>query len=1023
MTLSDLSIRRHVLAFMMSAVLVLFGAIGYRDIGNDRIPNVDLPIISVTTSLPGADPETVEASVTQFIERAVNTVPGIDNVTSISAPGAAVVNITFELDKDIDVAFSEVQTRVSASVGNLPDDAEAPVINKVEADARPVMWLSVQGDRTTQQLSEIARNTARPRLEQIAGVGEIRLGGSRNRRIRLELDVDSMNREGVTVGDVLAAVDREHVLSQGGFLVGGRQERMLQLDLEYHDTDELADLIVTRSDERLVRLRDVGDVVDGLTDFRQLARYRGEETVGLGIVKIAGANTVEVVREVRERVENDIRPLLPDGVDIRVSSDQSVFILNMIANLETTLIFAVLLAALVMWVFLKNLRSTLIIAASIPVSLLAVTAVMYFLGYTLNSMTMLAILLLIGLVVDDAIVVLENVWRHREQGVGDRMEAARVGANEVTFPVIASSLSLIAIFGSVIFMEGMIGRFFESFAVVVVFGIMASTFVALTLIPMLCSRFLSVPTHHGRIYHVLERMLRKLDDAYRATLDRVLKAPALTLMVCGILLLSSLWIVTRLGGEFSPDEDEGQFIVLMRAPLGSSIHYMDEKVGEVEAILAEKEEIDGFFAAVGLGQGGVNEAIAFVRLVPWDEREASQREIVARLNAEFRQIAGLRTFAASPSPLGGGRGEPLQLYVQGPDLEELTEVAQELSAEMSATEGMGRVDLDMHIDRPDLRLRVDRERANLMGLSTRDIVQAVNILVSGADIARFDDDFGGGERFRIRVKARDDQFQSAEDIRRIWVRGEDGRRIRLDAVADFEEAQGPAAITRYNLQYAAPIYASPEMPLGEAVEIVEGLAERVLPGGYGITMTGQAQELDRTVQAMALTFFVAVMLVYMVLGSQFNSFLQPILIMLSMPLAIMGALAGLWITGNTLNIYSMIGMVLLIGVVTKNSILLIDLTNQYRVKRELSAQDALRQACPVRLRPVLMTSLTLILAMVPAALDTGPGSQGNASLAITIISGMLVSTALTLLVVPAAYSLVEGRRERRRARSRERTAR
>ena len=1016
MTLPELSIRRHVLALMMSAVLVLFGAIGYRDIGNDRIPNVDLPIVSVTTSLPGADPETVEASVTQFIERAVNTVPGIDDITSISAPGSSVVNITFELDKDIDVAFSEVQTRVSERIANLPDDAEAPVVNKVEADAQPVMWLSVQGDRTTQQLTEIARNTARPRLEQIDGVGEIRLGGSRNRRIRIELDVDSMNREGVTVQDVLGSIEREHVLSPGGFLVGGRQERMLQLDLEYHDPDELAGLVVTRSDERLVRLGDVGDVVDGLADFRQLARYRGEETVGVGVVKIAGANTVEVISDVRERVDTEIRPLLPDGVDIRVSSDQSVFITNMIENLERTLVLAVILAALVMWVFLKNLRSTLIIAASIPVSLLAVTAVMFFFGYTLNSMTMLAILLLIGLVVDDAIVVLENVWRHREQGGADPMEAARVGANEVYFPVVASSLSLIAIFGSVIFMEGMVGRFFESFAVVVVFGIMASTFVALTLIPMLCSRFLRVPDQHGRVYLALERGFRAIDDAYRALLRRVLRRPGRALILGGLVVVSSVGVVPRLGGEFAPDEDEGQFVVSMRAPLGSSITYMDEKVAEVEAILGEQAEIDGYFAAVGLGSGGgVNEAIAFVRLAPWDERAASQQDIMDRLNAEFRDIPGLRVFTATPGLVGGGRGEPLQMHIRGPDPDELAHVAEELVGELNERGDMGRVDLDLQVDQPDLRLHVDRERAHLLGLSTRDIVQAVNILVSGADVARYDDDFGGGERFRVRVKGREDQFQTADDITRVWVRGEDGRRVRLDAVAELEESQSPAVVTRYNLQYAAPVYASPDMPLGEAVEVVEETAGRVLPAGFDVAMTGQAQEMDRTVSAMILVFFVAILLVYMVLGSQFNSFLQPVIIMLSMPLAIMGALLGLWLTGSSLNIYSMIGMVLLIGVVTKNSILLIDLTNQYRQKRGLAVTEALQEACPVRLRPVLMTSLTLILAMIPAALDTGPGSQGNSALAVAIIFGMLVSTALTLLIVPAAYALTEGRLERRRA--------
>ncbi len=1014
MTLSEFSIRRHVMALMMSAVMVLFGIIAYQDIGNDRVPNIDFPIISVSTSLPGADPDTVEASVTQFMERAVNTVPGIDNITSISSAGSSVVNITFDLDKDIDVAFSEVQTRVSEQVGNLPDDAESPVINKVEADAQPVMWLVVQGDRTIQQLTEFARTTIRPQLEQIAGVGEIRLGGSRNRRIRIELDVDAMNREGVTVGDVMAAVDREHVLAPGGFLVGGQQERMLRLDLEYHDPEELAELIVARSSERLVRLSDFSTVIDGLTDFRRLARFRGEESVGLGVVKIAGANTVEVVEEVRRRVEEDIRPQLPAGMELTVSSDQSVFITAMINNLERTLFLAVLLAGLVMWFFLKSLRSTFIIAASIPVSLLAVTAVMYFFGYTLNSMTMLAILLLIGLVVDDAIVVLENIWRHREQGENDPKKAAAIGANEVYSAVIASSLSLIAIFGSVVFMEGMIGRFFESFAVVVVFGVIASTFVALTLIPMLCSRHLHIPDTHGKVYHRLEAAFQWLDDGYRGLLRRALQIPGKVLLACGLVLVSTVWIVAQLGGEFAPDEDEGQFVVNMRAPLGASVHYMDDRVAEVEAILAEQEEIDTYFAAIGVGSSEVNEAIAFVRLKPWQGRSSSQQEIMERVDQAFADIAGVRIFTASPGLVGGQRGEPLQFYLQGPDVEELGEVSNQLLDRLSATDGMGRIDLDLRLDQPDLKLVVDRERAHLLGLNTREIVEAVNILIGGSDIARYDDDFGDGERFRIRLKGREDQFQTPGDISRIWVRNDEGERIRLDSVARFEEGQAPAVITRYNLQYAAPFYAAPDMPLADAVEQVEETAQDILPGGYSISLSGQAEELGRTVQAIIFLFIVAILLVYMVLGSQFNSYLQPIIIMLAMPLAMMGAFIGLWITGNSLNIFSMIGLILLIGVVTKNSILLIDLTNQYREKRGMRVDEALEAACPVRLRPVLMTSLTLILAMLPAALDTGPGSQGNTSLAVTIIFGMAVSTALTLLVVPAAYSLLEGRLERRK---------
>jgi hydrophobic/amphiphilic exporter-1 (mainly G- bacteria), HAE1 family len=1011
-SLPEFSIQRHVMAMMMSAVMLLFGIIGYQDIGNDRLPNIDFPIISVETSLPGADPEAVDANVTHFIVRAVNTIPGIDQINSSSVPGTSIVTITFDLDKDIDVAFSEVQTKVSQQIGNLPEDAEAPVIDKVEADALPIMWLSVRGDRTLQQLTEIARNTVRPRLEVISGVGEVRLGGSRNRRIRLELDVDRLNRENLTVQDVVQAVDREHVQLPGGFLVGGRTEQLLKLDLEYHDPEALGGLIIGERNGRLVRMRDVADVVDGLTDFRRLARLGGEESVGIGVIKIAGTNTVEIIDEVKRRVDEEIRPSLPPGVMLTITSDESVFINNMIANLERTLLLAVLLAALVMWLFLKNLRSTLIVAASIPVSLMAVVAVMYFFGFTLNSMTMLAILLLIGVVVDDAIVVLENIHRHRETGERNPMVAAVNGSNQVFFAVVASSLALISIFGPVIFMDGIMGRFFESFAVVVVFGIAASTFVALTLIPMLCSRYLHVPERHGRVYWALEHGFRRVDRFYRSILVIALRRPLKVMAGAALIVVPAIFLMWQIDGDFAPEEDEGQFVVNLRAPLGSSIHYTDGKLREVEAVLAEQAEIDTYFAAIGFGQAEANEAVVFVRMKHWDERDASQQEVMARVSERLDDIAGVRAFAATPSLIGGQRGEPLQFFLQGPEVGELSQLARELESRLGEESRLGRVDLDLRLDQPELRFQVDRERAHLLGLQTRDVVRAVNILIGGSDIARYDDDFGAGERFRIRIKGREDQFQRAEDINRIWLRSSNGERVRLDSVGWFEEATGPAVITRFNLQYSAPFYVDPLMPLGEATETVERIAAGLLPAGYSITLAGQAREFARTADAIIFVLVVAMLLVYMVLASQFNSYLQPVIVMLAIPLAGVGALFGLWITGQTLNIFSMIGMVLLMGVVTKNAILLIDLTNQCRRLHGMGIRAALLDACPIRLRPVLMTSLTLILAMLPAALDTGPGSAGNTALAVAIISGMLASTVLTLVVIPCAYQLAESRLER-----------
>ncbi|MDQ2068533.1 efflux RND transporter permease subunit [Natronospira bacteriovora] len=1016
MTLPEFSVKRHVMAFMMSAVLVLFGLIGYNDIGTDRLPDIDFPIISVVTVMPGADPDIIDASVTREIERAVNTVPGIDDLQSTSSPGTSVVTIVFNLDADIDVAFNEVQAKVREVVNRLPADAEDPIIQKVEADASPVMWLSLQGDRTLQQLSDYADNNIRRRLETISGVGDVIIGGGRERNIRVELDVVALAAERLTVQDVVNAFQAEHFQLPGGFLVGDQREHLIKLDMEFDDPDALGQMIIASREGHLVRLNDVAEIIDGLEDYRRLARFNKEPTIGIGVVKIAGTNTVEIVNEVRKRVDEEIRPQLPPGMRLTVSSDQSIFINNLIDNLERTLIIAIILAALVMWVFLKSIRSTLIIAASIPVSLLAVVAVIYFFGYTLNSMTMLAILLLIGVVVDDAIVVLENVYRHRETGTDDPVVAAVEGSNQVFFAIIASSLSLVSIFGPVIFMEGIIGRFFESFAVVVVFGIIASTFVALTLIPMLCARFLHVPRAHGKTYWVLENAFRRMDGFYRASLALALRHRVSVLLIALALVLPSFYLAGSLGGEFAPDEDEGQFVVSYRVPLGSSIEYSDRKLQEIEAIIAEQPEVDRFFAAIGLGQGGgqVNQGILFVRLKDYADREATQQEVMARVSERFQALSGVRAFAAPPSLIGGQRGEPLQFFLQGPDVDEVARLAREFEVRLNDEPGMGRVDLDLRLDQPELRLNVDRDAARLVGLSTFDVARSVNVLVGGIDVARYDDDFGGGERYDIRLKGREDQFRVIEDIERVQLRAANGELVRLDEVASLEEDIGPAVISRFNLEYSAAFFVDPEVPLGDAVDRVERLGEEFLPLGYSIAITGQAREFQRTITAILFVFAVAIILVYMVLGSQFNSFIQPVIVMLAMPLAITGAFVGLFITGQSLNIFSMIGMVLLIGVVTKNSILLIDLTNQYRDKRGLSVDDALKEACPIRLRPVLMTSLTLILAMVPAALDTGPGAQGNTALGVSIIFGMMASTLLTLVVIPSAYSLVENRLARSR---------
>ena len=1008
MTLPELSIKRHVLAFMLSAVLVLFGYISYQRIGMDRFPLIEFPIVSISTTLKGANPDIVDASITNVIETSINSVPGIEHIQSSSSPGVSVINITFNLDKKVDVAFNEVQAKVNQVLRRLPKDADPPVVAKVETNAMPIMWLALRGDRTQQQLNQYALNTIKKRLETINGVGEVRLGGRRDRTIRVNLLPAKMTAFKVTAQDINTAFANEHVQLAGGFLVGQKTENLIKLDLEFHRLDDLAKMIVAYRDGSPVRLKDIAEVEDGLADFRQLARFMGKTTIGLGIVKVTNTNTVAIVDAIKKRLETEIIPQLPPGMTLDVVSNDAIFIQEIVDSLKEHLIEGTLLASLIVWLFLRSMRSTLIIATAIPVSLMGAVAVIYFFGFTLNSLTMLALLLLIGVVVDDAIVVLENIFRHREEIDADPVTAAINGSHEVMFAVIAATLSLVSIFAPVMFLGGIIGQFFKSFAVVVTFGVLVSLFVSLTLTPMLCSRYLKVEKKHGKLYYVLDRFFHGMDNLYRYLLDKALrhrwKVVALTLVT----VVASSYFFINVGKTFVPEEDEGRFLVNLRTPLGSSIEYTDTRLRMVEELLFRHKEIVTEFALIGLGNAGqVNQATVVVRMAPRSERKIRQQDVIPVIRKELAQIPGVRAFAAPYPMIGGQRGEPLQFVINGPNLDEVGRLAKNLQQTLSSDSGLGRMDLDVQLDLPQLALNPDRTRIASAGLTTQDVALALNMLSGGVDIAKFNDVPGDGQRYDIRVKARDGEFRQPSDLNKVYLRSRDGSLVRLDTVASVKQILGPAIIGRFDLQYAATFYGTPTIPLGDAVNKVKSAAAEILPMGYTVKMIGQAEEFGKTVQYMIFAFSLAMILLYMVLASQFNSFIQPFIIMVAQPLAIIGGVMALWLFNHTLNIYSMIGLVLLIGLVAKNSILLVDLTNQRRAEGK-GIDAALSEACPIRMRPVLMTSLTVILALLPAALGLGAGAETNGPLAVAVIGGMITSTLLTLVVVPAVYSLVEG---------------
>lgn len=1005
MTLPELSIKRHVLAWMLSGVLVLLGVISYQRIGIDRFPYIEFPVISVTTRLQGANPDIVDSSITNIIETSVNSVPGIEHIQSTSSPGVSVVAITFDLDKKIDVAFNEVQSKVNQVLRRLPDEVDPPVVAKVETGASPIMWLALRGDRTQQQLNQYASNVLKKRLETVDGIGEVRLGGRRDRTIRVNLLPDRMAAMGITPQDLQTAFQQEHVQLPGGFLVGQKSEYLLKLDMEFHKLSDLGTMIVGYRDGAPIKLRDVAELEDGLEDYRQLAHFNGEPTVGLGMVKIANANTVAIIDEVKRRLDEEIRPQLPPGMTIEIASNDALYIQEIINALKEHLIEGTLLAAFIVLLFLRSLRSTLIIATAIPVSLMGSVAVMYFSGFTFNTMTLLALLLLIGVVVDDAIVVLENIFRHREKIDPDPVTSALNGSKEVVFAVMAATLSLVSIFAPVIFMSGIIGQFFKSFAVVVTFGVLVSLFVSLTLTPMLCSRYLKVAPQHGRVYYALDRFFEGMDKLYRRLLGLALNYRWLVVGITLLSVASSAWFFQQVKKEFVPEEDEGRFMVYLKTPLGSSVDYTNTRLIEVEKVLGSHQAIATYFTAIGIGQAGqVNQGFAFVRLQDRADRDISQQNLLKKLRVELAQIPGVRAFPAPVPIVGGQRGDPLQFNLSGPNLDKVGMLAKVLQEKLGNTEGMGKVDLDMQLDLPELVMSVDRTRAASFGLSANDVAYSLNMLTGGIDVAKYNDEPGDGERYNIRLKAKDGTLAQPADLTKIYLRSQDGELVRLDTVARFDQKLGAAVIGRFDMQYAASFYATPTIPLGDSVSKVREVAAEILPPGYSIKFIGQAEEFGKTVQNMIFVFALAMALLYMVLASQFNSFLQPLIIMLAQPLAIIGGVMALWLMGHSLNIYSMIGLVLLIGLVAKNSILLVDLTNQRR-EEGMAIDAALQDACPIRLRPVLMTSLTVILALLPAALGFGAGAETNGPLAVAVIGGMITSTLLTLVVVPSVYSL------------------
>jgi hydrophobic/amphiphilic exporter-1 (mainly G- bacteria), HAE1 family len=1024
MWISDTSIKRPVFATMFILGLVVFGIVSYPEIGVDLFPKVDFPIVSITTTLKGASPEIMDIDVTDKLEEAVNTINGVKTITSTSQENASSIFVEFQLERDVDLAVQDVREQIAAIRSKLPDDISEPVILKVNTDSSPILWIAVTGQKSQVELSTYVDEVLKEQLQRIDGVGALLLGGLQKRQIRIWLDAEKLRAYGIAPSDIALALGRENVELPGGRIESQTKEFSIKVKGSLRTLEEFNNLIVFYSKGAPVRIRDIGRAEDGMEERRSIVKYNGVASVGIGIQKQTGANTVQVVENVKHELER-IEKTLPPGMKLNISFDQSTFIINSMQQVREHLILGSILAVLAVFVFLRNVRSTLISAVALPVSIISTFAIMRMFDFTFNNLTMLALTLSVGILIDDAIIVIENIYRHIEEGMMPR-EAAAFATSEIGTAVMATTLAIVAIFLPVAFMKGIIGKFFLQFALTVVFSVLVSLLVSLTLTPMLASIFLLSHEEHKkqeqssgigrRIANTLEGIHQKIVDVYKPILRFSLDHRGAVLIGALVLFIMSMFMVKFIGKEFKPSEDQSQFLVRLEAPIDNSLEKANGLFVQAESIVQARPEVRGILFAQGLSQGGtgqINKCVLFTRLVPRADREYTQQQIMKDLRKGLSVIPGLKSTIEEVSMFGGGiRNLPVQYVIRGGNSDELRKYARQISTEFAKLPGIVDVDTSLETGKPELSVYIDRDKASDLGVSTASIAEAVNLLISGeVEITKFKDEMKG-RRYDVRVRLNPENRSKPEDISRLYVRAMDGRLVELGTVVNIVEGGGASSITRKDRQRGLWIFANLEgTPLGTAMSQLDGISARVLPPGYTTAYVGEGEEMARSFKYLMFAILLGILLAYMILASQFESFLHPVTVLLAMPLSFIGAFGALLISGKSISIVSFIGFILLMGLVKKNSILLVDYTNTLR-ERGMSRRDALMEAGPVRLRPILMTTFAMVLGMMPVALGVGEGSDIRSPMGITVIGGLLTSLFLTLAVVPAAYDLFDDWKER-----------
>jgi HAE1 family hydrophobic/amphiphilic exporter-1 len=1011
-SLSDLSIRRPVLTWMMTLALATFGVLGFLRLGVDQYPDMTFPFVGVMVSLEGASPSAMEDEVVDVLEESFATIEGIRHTYSNSGQGMAQVMMEFELEVDMDVAANDVRDKLNVVMNDLPREIDPPAIGKADFSQFPIIYIPISSDLSPAETTTYVERHIKPAIESIPGVARIGLYGAHERNIRIWVDPRALRARNLAASDLLDALRREHVERPGGWVEGSAVEWAVKTDAEFRSVAELERMVVSWEGDAPIRLGDVARIEDGTEDIREVTRIDGRTGIAVGVAKQSDGNTVAIVDEVYRRAEQ-LRSIIPPTIHIAGSDafiDYSKSIREAFEETMFALVFGALLAVFVVFVFMRRTRPTLIVAAAIPLSLITTFGMIWIFDFTLNTMSLLALTLAIGVVIDDAIIVLENIERHREEGKTARA-AAEIGTREITFAAAAATFSVAAVFAPVAFARGMMGSFLTEFGVTVAVAVVVSLFVALSLTPMLASR-MPPPKDRGEdsVYARLEAWFGRLENLYRSVLDWSLANRGKTFGIAIASVVLAVLAGRQLPGEFMPAADESTFMIQFRTPPGTALETTDAILRENEAWALAQPEVATTFAHIGSNEmrmGGPTDGNLGIQLVPFDQRERSSEEIIRAAREALSQIPG-QEFSVITSMGGGDREFEVELR-GNTELDELDHYADLMLERLTAEGGLVDVEKSLRLGLPEARVVPDRDKAAALGVDADTVSRIVLAMIGGLDVATFRD---GEERHDIRLRMEKADRDTLDSIGDLWVRARSGDLVDLRNVIKIEKGATASMITRTDRTRSVKVMANLEgLALDDAVARAERIAKEILPPYISLRLTGDAEHMREAVGEFAQMLILAVLVIYMVLAAQFESFSQPLIVMLALPFSMVGALGGLYLAGMSLNLFSMIGLVLLIGLVTKNSILLVDYANQLRDNEGLPAEEAIRRAAPVRMRPVLMTALSMIFGVLPAALGIGPGAESRAPMAVATAAGMFSSMLLTLLIVPVFYITLERARE------------